>query len=92
MCGCGIWPVGRPAFAGTILAVVSSALLLTWPALGAGAGGGGSRAAMSFAWRIEGKATLVVGSGPRGTFRWPGESIVDRPHSYQREALQGPRL
>jgi hypothetical protein len=82
MCDRGNLPVtteGKPL---RIITAASLALVLSWPLVGAGQGGGGSRAALSLAWRVEGKATLVVEPRLRGRFQWPGESFVDRPQSY----------
>jgi len=80
---CGNLRVRAGGRTARIITAMSLALLLSWPLVGAGQGGGGSRAAFSLAWRVEGKATLVVEPRLRGRFRWPGESFVDRPQRYR---------
>ena len=66
MCDRGNPPVLNARHLPVIGAVISLSLLLAWPVAGAGQGGGGSRGAFSLAWRVEGKATLVVEPRPRG--------------------------
>jgi hypothetical protein len=82
MCDRGNLPVATGGRTLRVITAMSLTLLLSWPLVGAGQGGGGSRAALSLAWRVEGKATLVVEPRLRGRFRWPGESFVDRPQCY----------
>jgi hypothetical protein len=60
-CDCGNQTVrkSRPSQVG-VATVIAMTLLLSWPLVGAGDGGGGTRGALRLAWRAEGKATFVV--------------------------------
>ena len=51
------------------IAALSLSLILAWPIMGAGTGGGDRRVAMSLAVRVDVAATMVAGAKPEGTFR-----------------------
>lgn len=49
--------------------IADLSLILAWPIMGAGTGGGDRRVAMSLAVRVDVAATVVAVAKPEGTFR-----------------------
>ena len=80
MRGRGVGSVRVAGLARWPVAVLSLALILAWPVMGAGSGGGDHRAAISLAVQVDASATWFVGASLEGR-HWPGGNYVGRPRS-----------
>ncbi|GHD02150.1 hypothetical protein GCM10019060_37250 [Novosphingobium pokkalii] len=68
MRGRGVLAVSMRELSRLSVTGLSLSLIMAWPIMGAGHGGGGQRVAMSLAVRVDVAATMVAGAMPEGTF------------------------